>query len=223
MKETRQAGCRYWIVSFGLYDAHIVEADGEDAIATNPIRTYRVNHRYLRHSYGNIDEKIQAKFENQRMIIDPRIMVDHSADVDSLLAELKLNGSSIDRESLEARVDLARLLAGIYPEGFDEQVQRYERIQSMPDSKLYEEIRADLKRKSEYVPPQIHNLTRNELELGLPQAGYITGKQGYESMAKALDALYNAWENIMADPEKMKAVESPETYEGTDSFGGLFR
>jgi hypothetical protein len=201
---------KYWIVSFSLEDAHIIEANTSDDIVRNPKTTFKVLYRDLRYRYVDIDKEAKTELANRRMRPDPRVLADQKINVNDLLVSLQSKGSTIDIESLKQNLELAQLLANFDPEGFQEKIKEYEMTKRQSDEELLESIYTELKQKRNYTPQIIQNFTLGGLLFGLPQAGYIVGKKAYQTLEDSLDSLYYAWEGIRTSPEKVLFIRRLE-------------
>ncbi|MDP3699163.1 MAG: hypothetical protein Q8R47_06280 [Nanoarchaeota archaeon] len=186
--------CKYWIVSFSLDDAHIVEANNSVDILKNTIRTLWVQYQDLRHKYLlNIDEEAQKITQGKKSDFDPRILLNPNTTVDDLLALPQLKGRENKREDFAVMLKVAKFA----PEYILEKVIReYDEAQRIPQEELYIRIKAELEQKRNYVPKQIRNLTFGELAFVLPQAGYGVGQKGFVTLDQALDELYYAWKEL---------------------------
>lgn len=202
MTELVKLSERYWVISISFEDAHLVEADSLEEIKRNPINTFQVHYRDLRYNYINIDQEAQNLAKERKSQINPRILLDQNNTLDYILALPQMKGREIDRDSLTKSLELIRIM----PEDLQKRrIKEYEEMQQKSEAQLYQEIINHLRQKQNYYPTKIKNLTPLELKIGLPQAGYITGRKGFVSMSDALDGLYQAWQEIRNDLKKTKS------------------
>ncbi len=198
---------KFWIISFTIDDAHIVEANGQDNVFRNPISTFRVYYEKLKYRYIDMEEEAKKIVRIRKSEPDPRFLLDPKNTIDDILALPEMEGRQKDREYLSRLTKQLRTMPGDLREKF---IRDYEEAQQKSEEELYEIVLAELKQKQNYTPEQIGHFTKGELYFGLPQASYITGKKGFVTMNDALYALYSAWENIRSDVEKIKLMRGLE-------------
>src|SRR3989344_96591 len=185
--------CKYWVISFSLDDAHIVEAHNSVDIVNNPIKTLRMQYSDLRYKYINIDEEARKLTLRRKSQIDPRILFDSNITIDDLLALPQMEGRKDEREHLAKTLELIKMA----PQDIrDRKVREYDEIQIISQEGLYAQIKTELEQKKDYAPKQIQHLTFGEINFGLSQAGYEIGQKGFVTLDQALDELYHVWEEM---------------------------
>jgi len=194
---------KYWVITFSVDDAHIVEAD-EEEIYTNPVKTWRVYYRDLKYKYINVDEEAKKTINERKNMIDPRILFNSKYTINDVLALPQMKHRVKDKDYLKSSLHLLRE-APYYVKG--KKIREYDEAKKLPYEKLYRRIRQELEQKKHYVPQQIRKFTQGELMFGLPQAGYLVGKIGFPTFEQAIDSLYTVWEKTRKTPEIFTGLE----------------
>lgn len=215
---------RYWIISFTLDDAHVIETEqGEDY--SKPLRTFRVYYRDLKYKYMDIEKEARRDAILRKEQLDPRIVFNLNYSIEYVLSLPPMNDRK-DKESLAETLGALREMADYLKEEF---IAKYDDAQRMSEEELYRQIHDELEKKKDYVPEEIRKLTQGELSLGLPQAGYLTGAVEFTTLDNALSALDHRWKDIWNDAEKIKYMKELELLASNvaqermpEIFGGLF-